>query len=112
MSKPSQRTKDCRPVGRSGNRENRPHAHIWTGRAQRQRASVLALAQRWPSTGSALYMHSQGVGEEQFSFSDFTQWLLVPVRSCTEPGPACRPRVDTFDAYLYTQAQEHAASDA
>lgn len=40
MSKPSQRTSDCRPVGRSGNREKRPRAtHL--GRAAR---NVKALA--------------------------------------------------------------------
>ncbi|KAL7923520.1 hypothetical protein ACQKWADRAFT_289882 [Trichoderma austrokoningii] len=47
MSKPSQRTSDCRPVGRSGNREKRPRAmHLDRPRAASER--LLLGAGLWP----------------------------------------------------------------
>lgn len=85
MSKPSQRTKDCRPVGRSGNRLDRPRA---TSRSFGAVCTAKELA------------------TSAFSFSASTLWLLsfcslflhVPVRSCTEPGSAGRPGVGALDA--------------
>jgi hypothetical protein len=70
MSKPSQHTKDCRLVGRSGNRENRPRTHtqvpppphqvIQARRAQRQTWSYLCVPAQIRS------------GEERFSLSGVT----------------------------------------
>lgn len=69
MSKPSQRTKDCRPVGRSGNRENRP-------RATSRSSALDAQARSWRGwRGAPLAFAPLPCG--------FCALLSVPARSCS-----------------------------